>query len=220
MYFTQVHEDAILEYCKSESKARREELYGTLIQPAFDELVDKIVYTYKFTSLENIDVLKDDCKVWLTTILSKFDPTQGTKAFSYFSVVTKNWFTHKAKKQTQKNKREIEFDSMIREIETLNHKENKDVWEEEEERQFWTLLLTEVESWRKMSLKENEQKVLTAVLTLMEQIDQIEIFNKKAIYLYLRELTGMNTKQIVSSLNKMRARYKTFKKKWDSGEIH
>ena len=135
-------------------------------------------------------------------------------------MVTKNWFTHKAKKQNQKNKREIEFDSMIREIETLNHKESKDVWEEEEERQFWELLLTEVESWRKMSLKENEQKVLTAVLTLMEQIDQIEIFNKKAIYLYLRELTGMNTKQIVSSLNKMRARYKTFKKKWDSGEIY
>ncbi len=190
------------------------------IQPAFDELVDKIVYTYKFNSLNNIEYLKDDCKIWLTTILSKFNPNKGTKAFSYFSVVTKNWFTHKAKKQTQKNKREIEFDSMIREIETLNHKENKDVWEEEEERQFWTLLLTEVESWRKMSLKENEQKVLTAVLTLMEQIDQIEIFNKKAIYLYLRELTGMNTKQIVSSLNKMRARYKTFKKKWDSGEIH
>ncbi len=219
-YFTSDTEQAILEYCSTTCHSRRTDLYVGHIQPAFDELVDKIVYTYKFNSLNNIEYLKDDCKIWLTTILSKFNPNKGTKAFSYFSVVTKNWFTHKAKKQTQKNKREIEFDSMIREIETLNHKENKDVWEEEEERQFWTLLLTEVESWRKMSLKENEQKVLTAVLTLMEQIDQIEIFNKKAIYLYLRELTGMNTKQIVSSLNKMRARYKTFKKKWDSGEIH
>jgi hypothetical protein len=53
----------------------------------------------------------------------------------------------------------------------------------------------------------------------MKNIDQIEIFNKKAIYLYLREITGLNTKQIVSSLNKMRERYGTFKKKWDSGEI-
>ena len=39
---------------------------------------------------------------------------------------------------------------------------------------------------------------------LFDSADEIEIFNKKAIYLYLRELTGMNTKQIVSQLNKMK----------------
>ena len=219
-YFTEDTEHAIVEYCSTLCQSKRTELYAQQIQPAFNELVDKIVYTYKFNSLNYIDYLKDDCKIWLTTILSKFNPNKGTKAFSYFSVVTKNWFTHKAKKQNQKNRREIEYDSMVREIETLSHQDNKDVWEEEEERQFWNTLLVEVESWKKLSLKENEEKVLTAVLTLMEQIDQIEIFNKKAIYLYLRELTGMNTKQIVSSLNKMRTRYRLFKKKWDSGEIH
>ena len=71
----------------------------------------------------------------------------------------------------------------------------------------------------KLTLKENEKKVLDAVLLLMENIEQIEIFNKKAIYLYLREITGLNTKQIVSCLNKMRARYRIFREKWDSGEI-
>ena len=68
-------------------------------------------------------------------------------------------------------------------------------------------------------LKPNEEKVLNAIQTLMENIDQIEIFNKKAIYLYMREITGLNTKQIVSCLNKMRERYRLFKKKWDEGEI-
>ena len=43
---------------------------------------------------------------------------------------------------------------------------------------------------------------------------------KKAIYLYMREITGLNTKQIVSCLNKMRAKYRLFKKKWDEGEIN
>ena len=47
-------------------------------------MVDKIVYTYKFTNLSNIDDLKAECKVWLTTILDKFDPAKGSKAFSYF----------------------------------------------------------------------------------------------------------------------------------------
>ena len=115
-YFTSDTEQAIISYANTECKQTREELYKQQIQPAFDELVDKIVYTYKFTSLENIDFLKDDCKIWLTTILGKFDASKGTKAFSYFSVVTKNWFTHKAKKQTQKNKREINYDDLVKEL--------------------------------------------------------------------------------------------------------
>ena len=47
-----------------------------------------------------------------------------------------------------------------------------------------------------------------------KQEDDIEIFNKKAIYLYLRELTGLNTKQVVNNLNKIREKYKNFKCKW------
>ncbi len=67
--------------------------------------------------------------------------------------------------------------------------------------------------------KENEKKVLMAVRILLDSAEQIEIFNKKAIYLYMREITGLNTKQIVSCLNKMRAKYRVFKQKWDNGEI-
>ncbi len=217
-YFTKITEEAIIKYCDTENNTIRTKLYVDEIQPAFDELVNKIVYTYKFTSLENIDFLKEDCKVWLTTILSKFDPSQGTKAFSYFSVVTKNWFTHKAKKQNQKNRREVHYDSMIKEAE-IPEVDHKGFLEEAEQKEFWMLLLNEVESWQHIKLKENEKKVLDAVLLLMKNIDDIEIFNKKAIYLYLREITGLNTKQIVSCLNKMRAKFAVFKEKWNRGEI-
>ena len=68
-------------------------------------------------------------------------------------------------------------------------------------------------------MKESEKKVLDAVRILFESVDDIEIFNKKAIYLYLREITGLNTKQVVSNLNKMRVRYRTFRFKWDKGDI-
>ena len=218
-YFPKVTELAMIEYCATDNLNVRTQLYIDHIQPAFNELVTKIVYTYKFTSLENIDVLKEDCKVWLTTILGKFDPTQGTKAFSYFSVVTKNWFTHKAKQQTKKNRREIEYDSMIREIEAVSSGDNEDLFDEQEDREFWQFLLVEIKSWENPNLKPNEQKVLDAILTLMNNVDQIEIFNKKAIYLYMREITGLNTKQIVSCLNKMREKFRTFKSKWNEGEI-
>ncbi len=219
-YFTDVTEKAIVAYCATEDTSERSDLYIKHIQPAFDELVNKIVYTYKFTSLENIEHHKDDCKVWLTTILSKFDPSKNKKAFSYFSVVTKNWFTHKAKKQTKKNKREVPYDQMIREVEITDHQNTPSLEDNLEDKQFWMSLLGEINGWQKLKLKPNEEKVLNAVITLMENIDQIEIFNKKAIYLYMREITGLNTKQIVSALNKMRERYKSFKKKWNEGEFN
>ena len=97
-YFTKEHEDAIVEYTKTRDRYAKGKLYEKWIQPAFDEMVDKICYTYRFTSLPNSGYLRDDCKLWLITILEKYDPTKGHKAFSYFSVVTKNWFIQQAKK--------------------------------------------------------------------------------------------------------------------------
>ena len=73
--------------------------------------------------------------------------------------------------------------------------------------------------WEGELLKPNEQKVLNAVKHLLSNCDDIEIFNKKAIYLYLRELTDLNTKQVVNNLNKLRTRYRSFKSKWTNGEI-
>ena len=64
-------------------------------------------------------------------------------------------------------------------------------------------------------LKENEKKVYEAVRIILSNSDNIEIFNKKAIYLYMREITGLNTKQVVNNLNKMRDKYKVFKRKWN-----
>jgi hypothetical protein len=72
-----------------------------------------------------------------------------------------------------------------------------------------------LDRWDTGSLKTNEKAVLDAVKILLHNIEDIEIFNKKAIYLYLRELTGLNTKQVVNNLNKLREKYRNFKNKWD-----
>ena len=110
-YFTEVHEKAILDYVATRDVKERTYLYTRFIGPAFDEMVDKIVFTYKFTTLPNIDSLRDECKIWLITILDKYDVNRGSKAFSYFSVITKNWFIHKVKKQNKKTRTEILRDS-------------------------------------------------------------------------------------------------------------
>ena len=109
-YFTKVHEQAIIDCCNTEDSKLRNDLYKEFIGPVFDEMVDKIVYTYKFTILPNIDVLREDCKNWLITVLNKFDPSKGSKAFTYFSVVSKNWFIAEVKKTSKKAKREVHID--------------------------------------------------------------------------------------------------------------
>ena len=65
------------------------------------------LYSYKFNTLPNIDALRDDCKNWLITILNKFDPDKGSKAFTYFSVVSKNWFIAQVKKTSKKSKKKF-----------------------------------------------------------------------------------------------------------------
>ena len=218
-YFTKVHEDAIIEYNNSTDYERREELYRTLIEPPLSEMVDKIVFTYRFTTLPNIDTLREDCKVWLTTVLDKFKPEKGSKAFSYFSVITKNWFIQKVKKNKRSRQREVEFQDLSKELEMKYVAVEMDYDEQREKEEFWAHLWNEIEGWDKMKLRENEKKVLEAIKIILSSPDDIEIFNKKAIYLYIREITGLNTKQIVNCLNKMRNRYRIFKTKWDRGDL-
>ena len=224
-YFTSVHEKAIVEYANTEDKKRRSELYIALIGPALDELVDKIVYTYKFTSLPNIDYLKEDCKVWLTTILDKYDPNKGSKAYSYFSVITKNWFIHKVKLNATRNRREVDYEEYRSTysnnaalVENANLVTYNPYLKARADFEFWQKFWKEFSEWDSEHLKENERKVMQAVKILFESSDEIEIFNKKAIYLYLREITGLNTKQVVNNLQKLRSKYKDFKIKWDNGE--
>ena len=116
-YFTQVHEDAIVRYSATTCSQERTDLYVQFIQQAFDDMVDKIDFTYKFTNLPNIDSLREECKIWLMTILDKYDQAKGSKAFSYFSVITKNWFIHKVKKQQKRNQREVDYDNIAKKYE-------------------------------------------------------------------------------------------------------
>ena len=191
----------------------------SLIRPAFSQMVDKIVFTYRFTNLPDIEDLREECKGWLVTILAKFDPSKGSKAFSYFSVVTKNWFIHKVKKNKKRLEREVSFEAVDYDLERDLLDKEESYQDKKVRKELMKNLRLEMETWEVDFTKESEKKVYDAVLVLFDSADEIEIFNKKAIYLYLREITGMNTKQVVTQLNKMRKRYREFRNDWDDGKI-
>ena len=108
---------------------------------------------------------------------------------------------------------------MINELDENIISKEKQYDELREQEEFWQNFFQELSEWDADMLKENEKKVLEAVKIIFESSSEIEIFNKKAIYLYLREITGLNTKQVVNNLNKLRKKYKVFKNKWERGEI-
>jgi DNA-directed RNA polymerase specialized sigma24 family protein len=125
------------------------------------------------------------------TVLDKFNPDKGAKAFSYFSVITKNWFIHKVKRQQKRNKREIDFDNISKSYEEEYLSTNDSYVTTREEQEFWNLFYEQLKSWDTAQMKDNDLKVYKAIIVLFESKDDIEIFNKKAIYLYLREITGL-----------------------------
>ena len=153
------------------------------------------------------------------TILDKFNPDKGSKAFSYFSVITKNWFIHKVKKQQKRNRREVDFGNLSKRYEEQYLSTTESYLSEREEEEFWISFYTELKSWDVTGMKENDVKVYEAIKILFDSKEDIEIFNKKAIYLYLREITGLNTKQVVNNLNRMKVRYRMFREKWDEGDL-
>ena len=115
------------------------------------------------------------------------------------------------------------FESHIEDMEDTSNEEEL-VYDDSylkyrEKEEFWSALEGEMGSWFDKRLKENEVKVYKAIIMLFQESENIEIFNKKAIYLYLREITGMNTKQIVSSLSIIRREYNDFREKWESGDV-
>ena len=111
------------------------------------------------------------------------------------------------------------MEDMLNQLEEDLVSDEPTYFERRSEMEFWGSLNQEIDTWNSFMLKENEKKVLMGVRILLDSADTIEIFNKKAIYLYLREITGLNTKQVVNNLNKLRKRYRVFKDKWESGQI-
>ena len=91
--------------------------------------------------------------------------------------------------------------------------------EQREQYEFMSLLRSNIQQWEDETNKERDKRVVQAIGILFDSVDSIDIFNKKAIYLYMREITGLNTKQIVSALTKVKIKYRNFKNDWDDGDV-
>ena len=92
-YFTEDTELAISEYLASSNQAERDKIYRTRIHYPLYKLAENLIHTFKFyyTEVDNLEDLKHEVICFLLEKLDYFDPTKGSKAFSYFSIVGKNY---------------------------------------------------------------------------------------------------------------------------------
>lgn len=214
-YFDQEAENAIVAYQQCLDPEEKSKIFIERIRPSFLKLVENIIFVYSFHTLVDIDVLKYDCLSALYENLNKFDHTRGSKAFSYFNVCAKNWFIQKIKYVQKKSSLNVPLDKPIL---SLIEKENIDIFGSFEHellnREFIENLKIEVKSWRAKFTKQHEKIVLEGVILLLENPDVVSIFNKKAIFLYLREICDLNTKQLVINLNKIKKKYLLYKQSY------
>jgi hypothetical protein len=241
LYFTQIHEQAITQYVKSNDIEERNKIYTEILQPALREIIDKITTTFKFTNLPNINSEKDICEVWLQQNIDKFNPDKNFKAFGYFSVITKNYFIALGKDQKKFLAREVETATVSNILEQKYLSIENDYEKTREQKEFFDDFWEEMIFWEnKMPLSENDRRVLTSVKGLfidptwedaMEEgmmdldkyiTDPREIekmrrkfhqprFLKTKFYELIEEDTKLNRKQIGQSIKKLKEYYKLFK---------
>ena len=219
-YFDHNTEASIVKFQKEPDIENKKRIFVEEIQHSFAKLIENIIFVYKFHSLGDIDILKNDCLSFLFETLYKFDATKGHKAFSYFNVIAKNWFIQRVKIHKKKSKSDVYFDKVL--LNKLESTDDKFVHNDEEmfiNVEYLILLKEEIKKWRTKFDKKQEKMVLEAIILLLNNPDLISIYNKKGIYLYIREITGLNTKQVVTNLSKIRKKYETFKRRYYAGEV-
>ena len=92
-YFTQDTENAIITYNNSQDFGERSKIYNDRIHYAFFKLTQNIIHTFKFyhTEVENIEDLQHEIITFLLSKIHMFNPSKGTKAYSYFGTIVKHW---------------------------------------------------------------------------------------------------------------------------------
>jgi hypothetical protein len=202
-YFTLDTEEAIIAYNKSTSQREKNDLYKNRIQYPFEKLAENILNTFKFSYF---DVSKEDVQMEVvSTLIEKihmFKEGKG-KAFSYFSIVAKNHLILKNNGNYKRFKKTALLSEMP---ESWNPEDDfKEVQFGEELNEFKELMLKYWDiNLTRVFTKKRDIQIADAVLELFRRSQHIENFNKKHLYLLIREMTDCKTHYITKVVNEMK----------------
>lgn len=217
VYFTQDTEDAIVEYNNCNDDISRNLIYTNRIHPAFYKLAEIMIHRFKFY---NFDVPHEDVKhevvAFLHEKIGKYDNSTGFKAFSYFSIVAKNYLIAENNKNYYQYKKKYSVDTIDAERNIVNEQLRTEFIDEQKD--FIDLFVDVVEKYLPLIFTKNRDiQVADSVLYLFKTRENIENYNKKALYILIRERTGIKTQYITNVINRIRDIYVKLYKEYDEG---
>ena len=217
MYFTMDTQAAIVKYQAAEEQQEKEDLYNSEIKYAFEKLVENLIFVYGFQSpYEPTKHLQADCVSFLLEAIHKWKVEKGTKAFSYFNVVAKNWLIGNAKKRQKRLRRSVSFES----TEDMSAKDRKSIAYHQvapaadqrlEDIESKKEIIRALKAIKSRVHQENEILCIDAIITIFEKVHTLDFLNKRAVFVYVREFSGLDQKQLASALGTVRKHYKTIR---------
>ena len=210
-YFTSDTEKWIVEYNSSTDPVYRAKIFTEHIYYPFYKLAENLIHIFKFyyTDVDNLEDLKHDIvTLLLEEKIMKFNPALGATAYSYFGTIVKRWLINYNAQNYKKVKRECSTDS----LELLE--EEPEVYTYLNEVKISDLITDWIAHCYKNLDKEfpgdSERLVADAILTIFKTRKSITIFKKKALYIYIREITECETPVITSTISKLKKNYILF----------
>jgi DNA-directed RNA polymerase specialized sigma24 family protein len=214
VYFTKDTEDAIVAYNYSTDFEERNRIYNEQIHYAFFKLTENIIHTFKFyyTEVDNIEDLQHEVITFLLSKIHLFDQSKGAKAFSYFGTIAKRYLIL----SNQKNyKKRVETSPVasIEEDEKFSYQldDTKSVVESNLSKFMDEYIEYCTDNIFELFPKDTDARVADAILEVFRKRDNLDVFNKKALYIYIREMIDVKTPKITKIADQL---YDIFKKKY------
>ena len=212
-YFTQETEDFIVIYNKLDSikdEKERSRVYEKNIHYPFFKLTQNIIHTFKFyhTEVENLEHLQHEIIIFCESKFHLFDPTRGTKAYSYFGTIVKRWLILYNTKNYNKKIKKVDVDVLTGENSTHVYSMGDERVKSDLDKYVDIFVDHVSENIYELFPKKNDAKIADAILELFRKRETIEVFNKKALYIYIREIIDVKTPKITKIADKLHLIFK------------
>ncbi len=203
-YFTQDTENAIIRYNNALTFEEKNKIYHKEIHYAFFKLTENLIHTFKFyhTEVDNIEDLQHEVITFLLSKIHKFDSSKGAKAYSYFGTIAKRYLILSNQKIYKKK---IDISPLEDIDQDENHSYTIDNDNSIERLSIFIDRFTEycTENIYNLFPKEQDAKIADAVLELFRKRENLDVFNKKALYIFIREQVDVKTPQITKIVDKL-----------------